>query len=76
VKIPQAFRLNSKQVAGLKSYLRALVSLAVGYAIHKLGADPATSVFLSAATAPILKYLDPTEKSLGIGSNAITSPSS
>ena len=65
---------NKAQISALKSYLRGLAVLGVGYLVHHYGADPAVTAIIAAATAPLLKWLDPSEKSLGIGSNDLTSP--
>lgn len=73
MKIPQAVKPTKKQLAAFKSYLRALAALGTSYIIHKFGIDPAASVIIGTAIAPILKWLDPQEKSLGIGSHDGTS---
>jgi hypothetical protein len=68
MKIPTAFKPNSKQISALKSYLRVIASAGVAYVIHRFGADPQVSLLIGAVTAPLLKWLDPTEKSIGINS--------
>ena len=64
---------NKAQISALKSYLRVIASAGVGYIVHRFGADPAAALAIGAATAPILKWLDPSEKSLGIGSHDLPS---
>lgn len=75
MKLPSILKPNKSQVSALKSYLRVIASAGVGLLIHKFGADPQVSLLIGAATAPVLKWIDPTEKSLGIGSANVTTPS-
>ncbi len=68
MKIPTILKPSSKQMTALKSYLRVIASAGVAYAIHRFGADPQVSILIGALTAPLLKWLDPSEPSMGLGS--------
>ena len=65
--IPKFLKPTSSQIVALKSYLRVIASAGVAYLINKLGADPQLSLIIGAATAPLLKWLDPSEKAIGLG---------
>lgn len=52
----------------VKSYLRALAVIGVGAILHSVKVPTQYAVIVAAATAPLLHWLDPTDKSVGFGS--------
>jgi len=60
-------KLSKKHKAAIKSYLRAVAAsgLTVGLAIAG-DIKPEYAVLLGALIAPLVKWLDPTEKEFGI----------
>lgn len=63
-------KLNKKQKAALKSYLRGvLVSFLTFITTNELGLPTEWAIFLSALAGPAAKALDKTEKDFGSGSN-------
>ena len=62
-------KLNKKQVAVLKSYVRGvLVSGLTLITSNALGLDPVLAAVLAALAGPAAKALDKTEKEYGLGS--------
>jgi hypothetical protein len=64
-----AFKLNKKQVAAVKSYLRALAAAAVVMGIALLtDMAPQYAVMIGALAAPAIKWADKNDGDYGIGS--------
>lgn len=63
------FKLSTKQVAAIKSYLRALLAAAIVMGITLLtDLAPQYAVLIGALAAPLAKWADKNEKEYGIGS--------
>ena len=61
--------ITPKDVAAIKSYLRALLASAVTMGIALLtNMKPEYAVLIGALAAPIAKWADKTEKEYGLGS--------
>jgi len=59
-----------KEVAAIKSYLRALLAAAITMGIALLtDLKPEYAVIIGALAAPLAKWADKNEKEYGIGSN-------
>jgi hypothetical protein len=64
-----AFKLNKKQVAAVKSYLRALAAAAVVMGIALLtDMAPQYAVMIGALAAPAIKWADKNDGDYGVGS--------
>jgi hypothetical protein len=64
-----AFKLNKKQVAAVKSYLRALAAAAVVMGIALLtDIAPQYAVMIGALAAPAIKWADKNDGDYGVGS--------
>ena len=65
----KAFKLNKKQVAAVKSYLRALAAAAVVMGIALLtDLAPQYAIMIGALAAPAIKWADKNEGEYGVGS--------
>ena len=63
------FKLSTKQIAAIKSYLRALLAAAIVMGITLLtDLAPQYAVLIGALAAPLAKWADKNEKEYGIGS--------
>jgi len=63
------FKLNKKQTAAIKSYLRALLASAIVMGIALLtDLAPQYAVMIGALAAPAAKWADKNEAEYGIGS--------
>jgi hypothetical protein len=61
--------ISPKDVAAIKSYLRALLASAITMGIALLtDMKPEYAVLIGALAAPLAKWADKTEKSFGLGS--------
>jgi hypothetical protein len=61
--------LGPKEVAAIKSYLRALLASAITMGIALLtDMQPEYAVVIGAMAAPLAKWADKTEKEYGLGS--------
>jgi hypothetical protein len=64
------FKLTDKDVAAIKSYLRALLAAGITMGIALLtDIRPEYAVLIGAVAAPLAKWADKNEKEYGIGSN-------
>ena len=64
-----AFKLSAKQVAAIKSYLRAVLASAIVMGIALLtDLAPQYAVLIGAVAAPLAKWADKNEKEYGVGS--------
>ena len=62
-------KLNKKQVAAIKSYLRAVLASAIVMGIALLtDMAPQYAVMIGAVAAPLAKWADKAEKEFGLGS--------
>jgi hypothetical protein len=70
MNIPIWLKPTKKQVADfkvvLKAFVKGVIIAGAGIAARKLGATPQETVLIMGATHPILKWLDPADKSIGI----------
>ena len=65
----KSFKLSDKQVAAIKSYLRAILASAVVMGIALLtDLAPQYAVLIGAVAAPLAKWADKNESEYGIGS--------
>jgi hypothetical protein len=65
----KSFKLSAKQIAAIKSYLRALLAAAIVMGITLLtDLAPQYAVLIGAVAAPLAKWADKNEKEYGIGS--------
>jgi hypothetical protein len=65
----KAFKLSDKQVATIKSYLRAVLASAIVMGIALLtDLAPQYAVLIGAVAAPLAKWADKNEKEYGLGS--------
>ncbi len=63
------FKLNKKQIAAIKSYLRAVLASAIVMGIALLtDLAPQYAVLIGAVAAPLAKWADKHEAEFGIGS--------
>lgn len=63
------FKLSNKDVAAIKSYLRALLAAGITMGIALLtDLRPEYAVLIGAFAAPLAKWADKTEKEYGLGS--------
>lgn len=61
--------LSPKEVAAIKSYLRAIAASAITMGIALLtNLKPQYAVLIGAVAAPLLKWADKNEKDFGLGS--------
>jgi hypothetical protein len=59
-----------KEIAAIKSYLRALLASAITMGIALLtDLKPEYAIIIGALAAPLAKWADNTEKQYGVGSN-------
>jgi hypothetical protein len=59
-----------KEIAAIKSYLRALLASAITMGIALLtDLKPEYAIIIGALAAPLAKWADKTEKQYGVGSN-------
>jgi hypothetical protein len=62
-------KLNKKQVAALKSYLRAILASAIVMGIAMLtDLAPQYAVLIGAVAAPLAKWADKNDSDYGLGS--------
>ena len=65
----KSFKLSDKQIAAIKSYLRALLAAAIVMGIALLtDLAPQYAVLIGAIAAPAAKWADKNESEYGIGS--------
>ena len=65
----KTFKLNKKQVAAVKSYLRALAAAAVVMGIALLtDLAPQYAIMIGALAAPAIKWADKNDGDYGVGS--------
>jgi hypothetical protein len=65
----KVFKLNKKQVAAVKSYLRALAAAAVVMGIALLtDLAPQYAIMIGALAAPAIKWADKNDGDYGVGS--------
>jgi hypothetical protein len=65
----KSFKLNKKQIAAIKSYLRAVLASAIVMGIALLtDLAPQYAVLIGAVAAPLAKWADKNEAEFGIGS--------
>lgn len=65
----KSFKLSKKQVAAIKSYLRAVLASAIVMGIALLtDLAPQYAVLIGAVAAPAAKWADKNEAEFGIGS--------
>jgi hypothetical protein len=65
----KSFKLSAKQIAAIKSYLRALLAAAIVMGIALLtDLAPQYAVLIGAIAAPAAKWADKNESEYGIGS--------
>jgi hypothetical protein len=65
----KSFKLSKKQIAAIKSYLRAVLASAIVLGIALLtDLAPQYAVLIGAAAAPLAKWADKNEKDFGAGS--------
>lgn len=63
------FKISDKDIAALKSYLRALLAAAITMGIALLtDMRPEYAVLIGALAAPLAKWADKNEKEYGVGS--------
>ena len=63
------FKLSKKQVAAIKSYLRAVLASAIVMGIALLtDLAPQYAVMIGAVAAPLAKWADKNESEFGLGS--------
>jgi hypothetical protein len=63
------FKISNKDVAAIKSYLRALLAAGITMGIALLtDLRPEYAVLIGALAAPLAKWADRTEKEYGLGS--------
>lgn len=62
---PNKEQINTGKVAG-KAWLKGVVIAGTGMLTYKLGASPEVALFAAALTHPIIKWLDPSDPSLGL----------
>jgi hypothetical protein len=63
------FKISDKDVAAIKSYLRALLAAGITMGIALLtDLRPEYAVLIGALAAPLAKWADRTEKEYGLGS--------
>jgi len=66
------FKINAKQKAVIKSYLRAVVASAVSTALALLlDMQPEYAILIGAAAAPLVKWADKAEKEYGLISKTV-----
>jgi len=64
----KSFKLSKKQVAAIKSYLRAVLASAIVMGIALLtDLAPQYAVLIGAVAAPLAKWADKNEKEFGLG---------
>jgi hypothetical protein len=64
----KTFKLSKKQVAAIKSYLRAVLASAIVMGIALLtDLAPQYAVLIGAVAAPAAKWADKNEKEFGLG---------
>jgi hypothetical protein len=64
----KTFKLSKKQVAAIKSYLRAVLASAIVMGIALLtDLAPQYAVLIGAVAAPAAKWADKSEKEFGLG---------
>ena len=72
MNIPAFLRPAPKQISALKvvakSTLKALIMAFGGWVTLKLGGDPEVAALVAVALAPLLKVIDPSDKSIGVKS--------
>jgi hypothetical protein len=65
----KSFKLSNKQIAAIKSYLRAVLASAIVMGIALLtDLAPQYAVLIGAVAAPLAKWADKNEKEYGVGS--------
>ena len=63
------FKISDKDIAAVKSYLRALLAAAITMGIALLtDMRPEYAVLIGALAAPLAKWADKNEKDYGVGS--------
>ena len=63
------FKISDKDVAAIKSYLRALLAAGITMGVALLtDLRPEYAVLIGALAAPLAKWADKTEKEYGLGS--------
>lgn len=69
-RLPKWLKPTNKQIKAFKVLLKAtikgIIIAGTGVIANKYGANGFESLAISAVTHPILKWLDPTDKSIGI----------
>ena len=64
----KTFKLSKKQIAAIKSYLRAVLASAIVLGIALLtDLAPQYAVLIGAVAAPAAKWADKSEKEFGLG---------
>jgi hypothetical protein len=64
----KSFKLSKKQIAAIKSYLRAVLASAIVMGIALLtDLAPQYAVLIGAVAAPAAKWADKSEKEFGLG---------
>jgi hypothetical protein len=64
----KTFKLSKKQIAAIKSYLRAVLASAIVMGIALLtDLAPQYAVLIGAVAAPAAKWADKSEKEFGLG---------